>query len=64
LHLVGLLFNVHYRTFHKISGLTETKIVRWTERALKYEGTAALEALVITTLNLQVLGNEGQVLTL
>jgi hypothetical protein len=55
---------MHYCTFHKISGVTETKGVRWTERVLKYEGNATLEDLVITTLHLQVLGNEGQVLTL
>ena len=36
-------------TFHKISGVTETKRVRWTERAQKYEGNVTLEALVITT---------------
>jgi hypothetical protein len=51
-------------SFHKINGVTETKGIRWTERALKYEGNATLEALVITKLHLQVLGSEGQVLTL
>jgi hypothetical protein len=56
--------NIHYCPFHKISRVTETERVRWTERALNLEGNATLEALVITTLRLQVLGNEGQVLTL